>query len=338
MRVAVIGTGYIARRHAAAIRNGGAELVAAVNWRPEGLARFAAELDVPRTYGTVEELLAAGDVDAAVICTPNALHAEQAEALLRAGLHVLVEKPMAANARQAERMVAAAERSRRTLMVAHCWRYDSEAMHLRACVAAGELGDVVRTRGYGIHTGWGPGGWFADPQLAGGGALADMGVHALDTARFLLGDPRAASVYAHIGTHYGQGAVDDTALLLVTWDTGAVTYIEAGWRHPHTDGPAAATQLYGTEGFGQLFPTMLKVKRHGRTTELRPSFPQRTDHTPQTMYDRQMAAFLHAARTGEPASPGPDDGLEIMRIVDAAYESGRTGAVVQLLSTREVGR
>lgn len=337
MRIALIGTGYIARRHAAAIRNSGAEVAAAVNWRPEGLARFAAELDVPRTHASLDELLAAGGVDAAVVCTPNALHAPQAAALLGAGLHVLVEKPLAASAAQAERIVAAAAASGRTLMVAHCWRYDSEVMHLRACVAAGELGRIVRTRGYGIHTGWAPGGWFADPRLSGGGALADMGVHAIDTARFLLGDPRAAAVYAHIGTHYGEGAVDDTALVMITWDSGAVSYVEAGWRHPHTDGPAAATQLYGTEGFGQLFPTMLKLKRHGRTTELRPSFPQRADHTPQAMYDRQMAAFLHAARTGEPPSPSAEDGLEIMRVVEAAYESGRSGAVVQLQASRQVG-
>ncbi|MEN9934427.1 MAG: hypothetical protein RLZZ387_1006 [Chloroflexota bacterium] len=337
MRVALIGSGYIARRHAAAIRSCGAELAAAVNWRPESLARLAAELDVPRTYASLKELLAAGDVDAAVVCTPNALHAPQAETLLGAGLHVLVEKPMAADAAQARAMAAAASRSGRTLMVAHCWRFDSEVMHLRAYVQAGELGAIVRTRGYGIHTGWGPGGWFADPALSGGGALADMGVHAIDTARFLLGDPRAAAVYAHIGTHYGEGRVDDTALLMITWEGGAVSYVEAGWRHPHTDGPAAATQLYGTQGFGQLFPTTLKLRRHDRTAEVRPSFPPRADHTPQQMYDRQMAAFLHAARTGEPASPGPEDGLEIMQIVDAAYESGRTGAAVQLLRSSEVG-
>jgi predicted dehydrogenase len=337
MRIALIGTGYIARRHAAAIRNSGAEVAAAVNWRAETLGRFADELGVARTYASVDELLAAGGVDAAVICTPNALHADQGAALLGAGLHVLVEKPMAAGAAQAAALADAARQSGRALMVAHCWRFDTEVMHLRACVAAGELGRVVRTRGYGIHTGWAPGGWFADPALSGGGALADMGVHAIDTARFLLGDPRAASVYAHVGTHYGEGQVDDTALVMITWEGGAVSYIEAGWRHPHTDGPAAATQLYGTEGFGQLFPTYLTLKRHGRTTELRPSFPQRLDHTPQQMYDRQMAAFLRAARGEADPSPGPDDGLEIMRVLDAAYESGRSGSVVQLLASREVG-
>jgi predicted dehydrogenase len=85
-----------------------------------------------------------------------------------------------------------------------------------------------------------------------------MGVHALDTARFLLGDPQPLSVYARIGTYYTKQDVDDTGILLVNWDNGAVSYIEAGWWQPHSDGPNAATQLYGDKAFGQLFPTYIQ--------------------------------------------------------------------------------
>ncbi len=83
-------------------------------------------------------------------------------------------------------------------MVAHCWRFRDEVIAMRDRVASGELGDVVRTHGYGVHAGWGPSGWFTDPELAGGGALVDMGVHAIDTARFLLGDPEPEGVCASI--------------------------------------------------------------------------------------------------------------------------------------------
>ena len=81
-------------------------------------------------------------------------------------------------------------------MVAHCWRFHDDVRALRRRIEAGELGEIVKTRGYGVHAGWGPSGWFTDPQLAGGGALVDMGVHAIDTARYLLGDPRPARVCA----------------------------------------------------------------------------------------------------------------------------------------------
>lgn len=329
-RVAMIGSGYISRVHAQAARATGAEVVAAVNWRPESLAAYAQDLGIARTYPSTMDLLADGDFDAAVICTPNALHAAQALQLLNAGIHVMVEKPMAVSVAEATAMHQVAIYNHRMLMVAHCWRFDAEAQLLRAYVADGDLGRIVRTRGYGLHTHWSPGGWFAQKELSGGGALMDMGVHAIDTVRFLIGDPRPSSVYARISASYGQYNVDDTCMIMIGWEDGATSYIETGWRQPHSDGPTAATQLYGTDGFGQLFPTYLRVRKHGRLTEVRPGFPVRQDHAQPAMYERQMAHFLDSIATGKQPSPGGTEGLEVMRIVDAAYESARSGTVVQL--------
>ena len=109
---------------------------------------------------------------------------------------MLVEKPMAVTVAECDAMIAAAGRGGASLMVAHCWRFHDDVIALRDRVAAGELGEVVKTRGYGVHANWGPEGWFVDPELAGGGALLDMGVHAIDTARFLLGDPEPGRVCA----------------------------------------------------------------------------------------------------------------------------------------------
>ena len=122
-------------------------------------------------------------------------------------------------------------------MVAHCWRFHDDVRALRARIAAGELGEIVKTRGYGVHAGWGPSGWFTDPELAGGGALLDMGVHAIDTARFLLGDPALERVCARIATRYGDYEVDDDGMLLIGWDErhqldGRVGLVAAASRRP----------------------------------------------------------------------------------------------------------
>ncbi len=124
-------------------------------------------------------------MDALVVSTPNYLHASQTIAALQAGVHVLVEKPMAMNASEAEQMCEASAKSGAQLMLAHCWRFDEEAIWLKAHLA--RIGRIIRTKGYGNHIQWGPSGWFTQKQFAGGGAMADVGVHAIDTTRFLLG-------------------------------------------------------------------------------------------------------------------------------------------------------
>src|SRR6185503_9075102 len=100
----------------------------------------AAEFGIPHVYGSVDDLLRAGGVDALLVNTPNFLHAAETIAALKAGVHVMVEKPMAMNAGQAAEMLAAASPSGAQLMVAHCWRFEQEARWLRAQVAAGRLG------------------------------------------------------------------------------------------------------------------------------------------------------------------------------------------------------
>src|SRR4051794_21603356 len=124
IRIASSGVGYIARLHALAVQQlPGAALVAVVNHRPETAAAFAAEFGIPQVYGSVDELLRAGAADVLLVNTPNFLHAAETVAALRAGVHVMVEKPMAMNALEANAMVAAAQASGAQLMVAHCWRF-----------------------------------------------------------------------------------------------------------------------------------------------------------------------------------------------------------------------
>jgi predicted dehydrogenase len=309
LRVGLVGTGWAAERHARAVEaHPAASLVAIANWREESLARTAERFGVARTTTDWRELADAADVDALVIATPNALHAPQAIAALAAGKSVMVEKPMAASLAEAQQIVEEAERSPGWLMVAHCWRFHPDVRRLRDRVASGRLGEVVKTRGYGVHAGWGPDGWFTQRELAGGGALADMGVHAIDTARFLMGDPTPTRVCAALSTRYGSYQVDDDGILLIGWSNGANSIVECGWWQPHMAGLEADTEVYGTGGYERVWDA-----------------PESTtagdDHCAQEMYDAQMAEFVEAVLAGRQPRPDAHDGAVVMQIVHDAYHS-----------------
>jgi predicted dehydrogenase len=305
MKIAFAGTGYINKVHAQAAKNWGLSLAAVVNHKKDSMVGFGKQFNIARQYEKLEDLLKDGGVDALVVSTPNYLHAPQTIAALNAGIHVMVEKPMALHAPEAEQMYKATEKSGAVLMMENCWRFDLDVLWLKE--QSEKLGKIIRTKGIGVHTHWGPSGWFTQKQFAGGGALADMGIHALDTARFLLGDPKSVSVYAKIGTYYKDFDVDDTGVILVEWDNGATSYIESGWWQPHADGPEAATQLYGTEGFGQLFPTRLELSnKNGNKIDIIESgleFPRR-EHCPQSLYDHQLKYFVECIEKKQTPVPG----------------------------------
>jgi len=329
IRMGVIGCGFIGAYHARAVKScGDAALVTAAD-RVQGSAEmFASRFEIP-TATTEAGLLARDpDIDAVVISTPNCFHAPLAIQMMRSGKHVLVEKPMAMNSREARNIVQVARETKRRLQIGHMWRFDHEVRYLRSVIQSGRLGRIVKTKGYGIHAHWGPMGWFTRKKEAGGGALVDMGVHAIDTASYLLGDPVPLSVYAKIGTYYGPYDVDDTGIIMIEWTGGTVSVVESGWWQPHMDGPEAATQVFGTEGYGRLFPTELRYREGDTPGVFQPVMPSRAEHCDQGMYDRQMEAFVQAVRTGSNPHPGGVHGLKIMQILDAAYKSSATGKVI----------
>jgi len=326
MKIAFAGAGYIINIHAQAAQAlQDVELVAVVEKYSERAEALAKKFQIYHQYETIEQMLDVGEVDALVIGTPNYLHAPQTIAALKAGVHVIVEKPMAMNADEAYQMLEVSRKSDAKLMVAHCWRFDPEVLWLREQARSGRLGKIIRTKGYGVHALWGPSGWFTEQKYAGGGALADMGIHALDTARFLLGDPQPESVYARLGTYYTNYDVDDTGILLVNWEGGTSSYIESGWWQPHTDGPEAATQLYGTKAYGQLFPTF--IEEHSKKVDPGFSFP-RIEHCPQSLYDDQMKYFIQCIQQHRTPVPGGQEGRINMKVIDAAYKSARAGKVI----------
>ncbi|NOX66142.1 MAG: Gfo/Idh/MocA family oxidoreductase [Chlorobi bacterium] len=331
IRVALIGAGYISDYHARGLQTiPDVEIAAVVGMPIEAAEEFAQKYNIKEVTTEASSLVNRDDIDAVLISTPNKFHAPYAIEFMNNGKDVFVEKPMAMNPAEGEAVINAAQKNDRIVLVGHMWRFDEEAQFVKKVVDSGKLGKIVKTKGYGIHENWGPGGWFTQKEIAGGGALADMGVHAIDTVRYILGDPKPKEVYAKIGTYYGDYDVDDTGIIVITWDNGTTSIIESGWWHPHMDGPEAATQIFGTKGYISLFPTELKIKDEKENKEFKIPEVQKKEHCDQSIYTRQMKHFIECIRTRKQPVPGLNEGQTVLQIVDAAYRSSETGEAIKI--------
>jgi predicted dehydrogenase len=137
---------------------------------------------------------------------------------------------------------------------------------------------------------------------------------------------------------YGNYDVDDTGTLIIKWNTSATSYIESGWWQPHADGPEASTQLYGKQGFANLFPTFVTKPNQAelKIDRIESGFPLTRDpHCPQVMYDNQLAYFVECIYQDKTPIPGGLEGWINIKILDAAYESSRTKKAVELSTTIE---
>ena len=190
MRFAVLGTGNIIREFhlPALIQNTRAHVVAAANLHPVSLEALAKSFRITKTYTNFDLLAEDSNIDAVVIGLPNYLNAPVTIKMLRAGKHVLCEKPMARTVAEAEAMVEAAGRSGKKLMIAHVWRSNEEMSWLRGIINSGKLGRIFKCKAHAVPAGWGPppGNWRILAELSGGGAFADVGIHSVDTLSFLF--------------------------------------------------------------------------------------------------------------------------------------------------------
>lgn len=334
VRIGVLGTGIIIRDfHLVTLQDHPqAEVVAAGNMRPESLQRLAAKFNIPKRYTSFEDMAADPDIDAVVIGLPNYLHAPVTVQMLKAGKHVLCEKPMALSVAEGKEMIEAARQANRKLMIAHMWRFDPEILWLRRLVASGSLGKIFKAKSHAIwlYEGPPPESWFVKPEFAGGGALADMGIHSIDTLRFVLGEARPVRVFANTGTHLRDIKLDDTATVLLEFEGGIASLIEAGWYHHFADGLEGYTQVYGTQGYARALPAELHSHVEGVWSVTRPNMPARKQQCDMPMYQAQMDHFIDCVLHDKEPSPGGEDGLWALRVLEAAYRSAKTGQAIAI--------
>src|SRR5687768_2687027 len=231
-RIGLLGLGAIAQVVHLPIINHmkGVKLVTVCDVDQPKAKAIAGRFGVERVARTDDEVFAADDLDAVVIATPSHLHETQAIAALQSGKHVLIEKPLAIKTDAAARVIAAAEKAGRTLMVAMNNRYRPDVIALKPFATGGELGNVFLARGAWLNrkmrvvrpT------WRHKIATAGGGALMDLGVQTLDLAMWFLNFPKVKSLVCH--THMGEGMeVEDTAAILLRLHTGSAISLSLSW-------------------------------------------------------------------------------------------------------------
>jgi predicted dehydrogenase len=315
-------------------RNPKARVVAACNLHTDSLRALARDFEIHRIYDDFEAMANDEEIQAVVVALPNYLHAPVTIQMLEAGKHVLCEKPMATSVADAEEMVEASRRTGRKLMIAHMWRFDREVLWLRDLVASGKLGMVFKVKSHALwlHEGPPPDSWFVQRRFAGGGALADMGIHSIDTLRFVLGGLRPTKVFANVGTHFEQIGLEDTATVLIEFEGGVAALVEAGWYHLYGDGLEGYTQVYGTKGYARALPSELHSLVQGVWSVTHPQMPKRSQQCDMPMYLEQMDHFLTSILTGSQPQPSGEECLWTVRVLEAAYRSAETGQAIPIVT------
>ncbi len=336
----IIGSQFVSTIHAESLRMVPDAEIIAVTSPTAGHAReFAEKHHIPHHFTRLEDMLALPEIDVVVIGAPNYTHCEITLAAAAAGKHVIVEKPLCLNLAEADRMIEACKRAGVKLMYAEELCFTPKYVRLKQLLDEGALGRPVLLKQSEKHDGpHAPHFW--DVERSGGGVTMDMGCHAIEFFRWMLGKPKIKSVYAQMGTYVHQDKTqgDDNAILIIEFENDVVGIAEESWTKPGgmddraevhgTEGVAYADvlqgnsiQTYSTKGIGYA------VEKAGNTVgwsyvmyeEIwNYGFPQEFAHfTDCVLHDKQPLV------TGE-------DGRAVLEVLLAAYESAGTGRKVSL--------
>lgn len=343
VKVAIIGTGSISTLHMMGYNNlENVEVVAACDINKDRVEKFAKKYEIPETFTDYNEMLKMKEIDAVSVTTWNNVHAPASIAALKAGKHVLCEKPLALNAGEAEEMVSAAKENGKLLMVGFCRRFGENTKALKSFIEKGDFGKIYYAK-TGCLRRWGnPGGWFSDKRRSGGGPVIDLGVHIIDLVRYLAGKPKPVSVTASTFNYIGMkpnikgiekyysadysefNDVEDCATALIKFDNGMTLFFEASWVQNIKE-DKLYLELYGDKAGAQMEPELeLYETRGDYLTTVKPVIDLANSGFEHN-FKEEIKHFIDCIVNGtECLNPG-EDGVEIMKILDAIYESAKTG-------------
>ena len=349
MRIGVIGNGTISRYHGLGYKALGdrVEIVACCDLVEEKAKKYAEEFGCSKYYTDYKQMLEENQLDAVSVCTWNNAHAECSIAALDAGCHVLCEKPMAMNAEQALAMKAAAERNNKLLMIGFVRRHGNDAKAAMELIGNGKVGDIYYAKASYLRRCGIPGGWFGNKALSGGGPLIDLGVHVIDLSKYLMGNPKPVSVYGAVfdklgprDNIVGDGAwesatktketifdVENLATAMIRFENGAVLQVEASF-NLNLKEPTTTLQFFGDKAGMSLAPLELYTVVDNRMADI--CFKAKNAFNFEGSFCAEVKNFLDAAEGFATPLATADDGIDIMKIIDAIYLSAKTGKSVDL--------
>ena len=351
LKIGVVGCGGIARvAHLPAYSHmDNAEIVAFCDIIPER-AEYLRDNFFPnaKVYTDFHQLIADPAVESVDICTPNYLHSVIAVAALEAGKHVFSEKPDAINVEEALKMQKAAETSGKTLMVMRNNRFEGCSQYLKKYIEEGKMGDIycgrcgwIRTRGIP-----GKGGWFTTKAQSGGGPLIDLGVHMIDLAIWLMGNPKPVAVsgatfnkftedtskdeseHAQFGDKVEGGTfdVEDLAMGFIKFDNGACLQIEFSWAS-NIEAEKTFVELRGDKAGASWENWSARIfhEEGGQMVAEPALLPQ-----PAGGHEMCLRHYVDVVLNGATPCFVPEQGVNMIKILTAIYESAKTGREVRL--------
>lgn len=344
LKIGVIGAGSISQYHLGGYAaHKETEIYAVCDLNEERAQQKAKEFGASKIFTDYHELLALPEIDAVSICTWNNTHAEISMAALEAGKHVLVEKPLCKTVEEALRVEEAVRKSGKILQVGFVRRYAENTQILKKFIDASDLGEIYYAKASCLRRLGNPGGWFADVERSGGGPLIDLGVHVIDICWYLMGKPKVVSVtgntYNRLGNRSNvehlsfyqaadydssKNSVEDMANALIRFDNGASLMVDVSFTL-HAQKDELSVKLYGDKGGAELEPELsIVTERHNTILNFEPQIDNRTFNFIGA-FNNEVATFAESI-LGTKATLSPvEDGVEMMKILCAIYESAETG-------------
>ncbi len=341
MRIGFIGAGGIAGLQLSCLKDRtDVEVAAFADTSKSILEKRQEQYPEAVVYTDYQTMLKREKLDAVSVATPNGLHAKTTIAALKAGCHVLVEKPMAMSVTEARRMQRTAKETKRKLIIGFQYRFDPRTQYLRSEVDAGTIGRVLYGRVQALRRrgipNWGV---FGRKELQGGGPLIDIGVHVLEMAHYTMGSPVPVSATADMFTYIGNKksdriqsqwagwdyktySVEDLAVGRIRFDNGAVIHIESAFAAHIKDG-TMNFELMGEKGGCSWQDTEIFTDENGYMVDKKPAWLANTDFN--VVFKRKMDGFVDHVAHGAPTIAPAEAGVTVQAMLDALYKSAEKG-------------
>jgi predicted dehydrogenase len=330
LRVAVVGAGAIAQvaHLPALVRIRDVQLVGVCDNDVSKAQAVASRFQIPAVYDDIEELLAETHPNALAVCTPNHLHEVHVLAGLRAGAHVLCERPLALSAQGVQRLRAAAERADRAILVGMNHRFRSDVQAVRGFLKSGELGGVV-----GVRAGWyifrptgQSAGWRQRQAQAGGGAMLDLGISLVDLSLWLTGCPTPKLVSAVLKPRVAE--VEEAGCVMIACEDGLSVFVDVARRYVG-DHERFWLDVMCARGSASIHPLRIFREMHGTPVNVTPTGAAGREDAFTTSYRSEWAHFLAIIRGSVPR-PDLTDQITLHRTLEAVYQSASGGRDVTL--------